>query len=334
MREEPAMEERPEPIERLGPAVWITGAVMLALGIATSVLMLGEFRSRSYLYLFFYSIPSNAAISVFPHEPVLLFFGKFADPWIAAAVATAGTLVAGWMDHSVFVPVLQLRALQSYRGNRLYRKAIDLYRRSPFLALVLAGFTPLPFFPFKFLSFSDAYPMPRYLAALAVSRFPRYLLLLWVGRVLEIPTWILAVLFLSGLAVYGWRAGPALWRRMQRAVERRRDAPRPRGGGSGTSVARGGSGHRGRPAGGSEDTVSENTTSRTTMSDMRLDIEGMKCDGCATAVRQALEGVEGVERADVSLDEGTAVLVVAGSVSAGTLTAAVEEAGYSASPAA
>jgi membrane protein YqaA with SNARE-associated domain len=210
----------------LSPTVWIMGGLMLALGIATSVLMLGDFRSRSYLYLFFYSIPSNAAISVFPHEPVLLYFGKFANLWIAAAAATAGTLVAGWMDHSVFVPVLQLRALQAYRDNRLYRRAIELYRRWPFLMLVVAGFTPLPFFPFKFLSFSTAYPMPKYLAALAVSRFPRYLLLLWVGDVLEIPTWALAVLFLAGLSVYAWRAGPALWRRLLQAQERRRDALR------------------------------------------------------------------------------------------------------------
>lgn len=316
-----------EPIERLGPAVWITGALMLALGIVTSVLMLGEFRSRSYLYLFFYSIPSNAAISVFPHEPVLLFFGKFADPWIAAAVATAGTLVAGWMDHSVFVPVLQLRALQSYRENRLYRKAIDLYRRSPFLALVLAGFTPLPFFPFKFLSFSDAYPMPRYLTALAVSRYPRYLLLLWVGRVLEIPTWILAVLFLGGLALYGWRAGPSLWRRLRRAAERRRDPARPRGGGAGRSVARDAPG-RPREAGSEH----ENETSRTTVIKMKLKVEGMKCDGCATAVREALEGIEGVEHAEVSLDDGMTDVTVTGPVSVGALTAAVEEAGYRASP--
>jgi membrane protein YqaA with SNARE-associated domain len=201
--------------ERVGASAWITGGAMLALGVVTSALMLGHFRSRSYLYLFFYSIPSNAAISVFPHEPVLLYFGKFADPWIAAAAATAGTLVAGWMDHTVFVPVLQLRALRGYRDSRLYRRAIELYRRWPFLTLVLAGFTPLPFFPFKFLSFSTAYPMPRYLAALAVSRFPRYLLLLWIGDVLELPTWLLVALFLGSLLVYAWRVGPSLWRRLR-----------------------------------------------------------------------------------------------------------------------
>jgi membrane protein YqaA with SNARE-associated domain len=222
-------EGAPDP-ERVGPAVWIAGGAMLALGVLMSVLMLGHFRSRSYLYLFLYSIPSNAAISIFPHEPVLLYFGKFADPWIAAAAATAGTLVAGWMDHTVFVPVLHLRALQGYRESRLYRRSIELYRRWPFLTLVLAGFTPLPFFPFKFLSFSTAYPMPRYLAALAVARFPRYLLLLWVGEVLELPTWVLVALFLASLVVYAWRVGPTLWLRLRRRVDPRRvpcrDGPR------------------------------------------------------------------------------------------------------------
>lgn len=202
----------------VGAAVWVMGALMLALGAVTAVLMLSDFRSRSYLYLAFYSIPSNAAVSVFPHEPVLLYFGKFADPWIAAGVATAGTLVAGWMDHTVFVPLLELRALRGYRRNRAYRKAIDLYRRWPFLTLVLAGFTPLPFFPFKFLSFSTAYPMTRYLAALALSRYPRYLVLLWAGAVLSIPDWVLIALFLGILAVYAWRAGPEVIGRLRQVL--------------------------------------------------------------------------------------------------------------------
>lgn len=199
----------------VGPAVWITAGAMLVVGAVTAVLMLNDFRSRSYLYLAFFSIPSNAAISVFPHEPVLLYFGKFANLWLAAGVATAGTLVAGWMDHRVFVPLLHLRTLQGYREHRIYRRAIELYRRWPFLTLVLAGFTPLPFFPFKFLSFSTAYPMGRYLAALAVSRFPRYLVLLWAGAVLEIPDWILVALFVGVLALYVWRAGPEVLQRMR-----------------------------------------------------------------------------------------------------------------------
>lgn len=198
----------------LGPRVWLFGALMMAIGVVTAALMLRDFESRSYLYLAFYAIPANTAISLFPHEPVLVYFGKFANVWIAAGAATVGTLAAGWMDHTVFVPVLHLRSLQGYREHRVYRKAIELYRRWPFLTLVLAGLTPLPFFPFKFLSFSSAYPMGRYLAALALSRFPRYVVLLWAGALLEIPDWALVALFVAILAVYVWRAGPEVVRRL------------------------------------------------------------------------------------------------------------------------
>jgi len=214
--ERPSDAPEPRTPEDVGAAVWITGGAMLLLGIVTTVLMLQDFRSRSYLYLAFYSIPSNAAISVFPHEPVLLYFGKFANVWIGAVAATAGTVVAGLMDHTVFVPLLQLRSVQGYRDVRIYRKAIELYRKWPFLMLVVAGFSPLPFFPFKFLSFSDAYPMGRYLAAVAISRFPRYLVLLWAGAVFDIPTWILAAFFLAVLLVYAWRGGPKVLASLRR----------------------------------------------------------------------------------------------------------------------
>ena len=88
----------------LGPAVWICGGLMIAIGLTTSILLLRDFESDSYLYLAFYSIPANTAISVFPHEPVLIYFGKVADLWLAAAWATLGTAIAGVMDHLVFVP--------------------------------------------------------------------------------------------------------------------------------------------------------------------------------------------------------------------------------------
>ena len=39
------------------------------------------------------------------------------------------------------------------------------------------------------------------MAAIAVSRFPRYLVLLWAGAFFDIPTWILAVLFVGSLVI-------------------------------------------------------------------------------------------------------------------------------------
>lgn len=201
---------------RPGPAVWIFGTAMLLIGIATTILMLQDFRSESYLYLAFYSIPANTAITVFPHEPVLIYFGQFADLWLTAGAATAGTLAAGYMDYAVFVPVLNLEGRQGYKRKKLYRTAASWYMRFPFATLVVAGFSPVPFFPFKFMSFSVHYPLPKYLLALAVARYPRYLLLAWAGLAFEIPNWILFGAFLFIIALYLVRAGPEILRRLRR----------------------------------------------------------------------------------------------------------------------
>lgn len=70
------------------------------------------------------------------------------------------------------------------------------------------------------------------------------------------------------------------------------------------------------------------------MSDTRsLQVSGMKCEGCAKGVTSALEGVEGVRRAEVSLEGGRAEVDADPSVTLGALVAAVEDLGFGATPA-
>ncbi len=204
--------------DRLSPSVWILGGSIVLVGLVTTYLILQDFRSESYVYLAFYSIPANAAISFFPHEPVLIYFGKFANLWLAAAAATAGTVVAGLMDHSVFVPVLNHRAVIAYKDRKLYRRTIHYFLRYPFATLAVAGFTPVPFFPFKFLSFSIHYPLRKYLAALVVGRYPRYFLLAWLGAVANVPNWVLFAVFLLIINLYMIKAVPALIARRRQWV--------------------------------------------------------------------------------------------------------------------
>lgn len=210
--------------ERLGPAVWVLGGLMVLIGIGTSILMFRDFRSDSYLYLAFYSIPANTAVSLFPHEPVLIYFGKVANLWISAAAATAGTVVAGLMDHAVFVPVLNLQSLAGYKEKPFYRKAIGYFMRWPFPSLVVAGFTPIPFFPFKFLAFSVHYPVRKYVAALVVARFPRYYLLALIGSTFPIPNWILILSVVVIFGLYAAKAAPQVWRRWRARRGRRTTA--------------------------------------------------------------------------------------------------------------
>ena len=59
-----------------------------------------------------------------------------------------------------------------------------------------------------------------------------------------------------------------------------------------------------------------------------LKIEGMMCPKCEQHVREALEGIDGVESAIVSHKDGTAKLTLSKDVEDMYLTDAVEHAGY------
>ena len=64
------------------------------------------------------------------------------------------------------------------------------------------------------------------------------------------------------------------------------------------------------------------------MSDaITLEVGGMTCDGCSSRVRDALQAVSGVSSADVSHDQGTAVISHSG-VSRESLSSAVRAIGY------
>ena len=215
MNDGAALAERPfggTDYDQLPARVWWLGALMLVIGVATFTLMATNGHGEGYLYLFFYSIPSNTAISVFPHEPVLIWYGTIANMWLASLAATGGTIVSGWLDHRVFVPVLNYTKITSYKKSRFYTKMTGIFMRYPFATIVLTGLTPIPFWPFKILCFSIHYPLWRYLSALALGRFPRYLFLAWVGAKFEVPAWILIVTVIVIFSVYAIRGVPAGWR--------------------------------------------------------------------------------------------------------------------------
>lgn len=64
------------------------------------------------------------------------------------------------------------------------------------------------------------------------------------------------------------------------------------------------------------------------MSEINLKITGMTCEHCVRATTKALEQVPGVEKAEVTLTPGSAV--VHGNADPAKLIAAVKEEGYDA----
>jgi len=182
----------------------ITAAVMKEL-ISESV--------NPLIFLTFYSIPSNIAISIFPHEPLVVYFGTLYAPSLIAAIVMIGTIIAGILDYYVFAPIMGHRITKFIRKTSEYKRAEKWFNYQPFIALVIGGLTPLPFFVFKLLAFASSYPVSKYLVALLVGRFPRYYLLAYAGSFFEIPPEFVLVVFIVMFLFYAIN----MWMRIRKA---------------------------------------------------------------------------------------------------------------------
>lgn len=184
--------------------------------------------SKNLWVLFLYSLPSEFLIAPVPHEPVIIYFGKFHAPLTVALVSIAGTLLTEALNYSVFGYVVDSKAFRSIRHRGFVRRIVALFKRAPFPALCVAGFTPIPFYPFRLLVVLARYPVAKYLLALLLSRTPRFCILAFVGRAIRVPDYLLMALFVALVlvaVVYGGVARRAL--RKNRLDDRMRQTQGP-----------------------------------------------------------------------------------------------------------
>jgi len=149
-------------------------------------------ESKNLWVLFWYSFPSQFLIAVVPHEPVFFYFSKFYAPWLVTIVAIWGTLMTEFLNYSVFRFVADYKNISC---NQFVARIVRLFERAPFLALLIAGFTPIPFYPLRFLVVLAEYPRFKYLLAVFLSRTPRFYLFALVGKSLNMPNWLLLAIF-------------------------------------------------------------------------------------------------------------------------------------------
>lgn len=161
--------------------------------------------SRSLWVLFFYSFPSEFLIAIVPHEPVLLYFAKFYSPLTVALVAATSTILTEALNYFVFSYVSDWTALQKFQKKKAVQKLINLFNRAPFLAIWIAGLTPIPFYPFRFLVVMASYSRWKYLLAVALSRTPRFFILAWFGHEVHLSDELLILLFV--LLIVGMNIG-------------------------------------------------------------------------------------------------------------------------------
>ncbi|MCG8422760.1 MAG: VTT domain-containing protein [Proteobacteria bacterium] len=177
------------------PLYWRIFAYALAASAVVGLAIVLFFPAASGLFLFgLYSIPSNSAIPL-PHEPGLLFFAKFYHPvWIALA-GTLGTAIAAFADYELVGRAMQHPKISGARETRVYQWACRWLMARPFVTVVIFAATPLPVYVVRVLAPASGYSIGRYVAAMMVGRFPRFLAVAWLGYVVPIPAWVLGLMF-------------------------------------------------------------------------------------------------------------------------------------------
>lgn len=145
--------------------------------------------------LFFYSFPSEFLIAIVPHEPVLIYFGKFYSPFTVAVVAIIGTLLTEVLNYSGLKYITDTNLFQKIRHKKAVNKIVKLFQKAPFFAIWVAAITPVPFYPFRFLVVLARYPITKYILAVFLSRTPRFYILAFVGHAIKIPDYLLIALF-------------------------------------------------------------------------------------------------------------------------------------------
>lgn len=113
---------------------------------------------------------------------ILLWMAREIDPVAVALVGALGTCVANLNDYHILHYLFRLEKIRRATGNRVFQGAVRLFHKTPFVALSVASFLPIPIDVIRILSVSAVYPRLLYVLATFTGRFPRYLLITILGH--------------------------------------------------------------------------------------------------------------------------------------------------------
>jgi membrane protein YqaA with SNARE-associated domain len=157
--------------------------------------------SSDLLFLFLYSFPSEFLVGLVPHEPALIHYGQFNPLWVVTVVSVVSTVMAEGLNYSFFGLFYEMPGFRAALQKEGLRKVTDLFNRAPFFAIVFCGFTPMPFFPIRFLVVITDYPRWKYLLGVFLSRAPRFYILAWIGDIFQPSKAILIAIFVGMLVL-------------------------------------------------------------------------------------------------------------------------------------
>lgn len=141
---------------------------------------------------------------------IFLWISRDFNPLIVALLGSTATAIANLHDYYILNSMLRWDRLARARDSRWYKKASIWFTRYPFSTLTVANFLPLPIDVVRLLAISTGYSRAPFTAATLVGRFPRYLILAWLGYELDLSNTAIAVVLLITILVAAVKALPKL----------------------------------------------------------------------------------------------------------------------------
>ena len=187
--------------EKRSRALWPVFLPLIALLAVVFLATRYLFPQYGRLFtLFICSIPGQFIVALIPHEPIIFFYSKSFSPLSVALVALLGTLFAEYLNYMLVKLFFKIPKMDDLKKRKTFTKAANYFLKVPFVSLVIAAFTPVPFYPFRIIAPASEYSLTKYLLALIVGRSPRFYILAYFGYSISLPNEIIIALFILLLA--------------------------------------------------------------------------------------------------------------------------------------
>jgi membrane protein YqaA with SNARE-associated domain len=155
-------------------------------------------HSISILYDYFLYMSVACQFFPIPTLPPIAFTAKAFHPVLVAFVGGIGTVIAYVIDYAILGWLFRHHRVKKVRDIHLYRKLLKFFDKYAFLTVTAAAFLPIPVDVVRLMAISRAYNYWKYLIAAFIGRFPRYLILAYLGKELS-PKWILIIFLVTSL---------------------------------------------------------------------------------------------------------------------------------------
>ncbi len=213
--------------KRRGTAEW--DAVLRATGLVALLSLYPSYRwpwiaglVGFFCLTLFVSSPLNVVLPA-TFEPMLMVAGRAYPPLLVTLVAIIGVLYMDYVNYYVFGAAIEHPRLEKAKNSRLVQRTLALFERSPFFAVWLCAWSPIPYWIVSFLAPLSRYPMGRYLLATALGRAPRLWFFAALGLVIPLST---QTLVMFAVCAIGLGIAVVVWKENNRVVPRPYPLPR------------------------------------------------------------------------------------------------------------